>query len=1162
MKPNFSIVLIARNEEQTLPRLLSSLEEFKGRGGEVCLLDTGSTDKTVQIARDWGCGVEEVGEKYLHTVDKELADKINTRFLVDEPDIVKEGDKYFDFSGARNHAASLASNDWVSFADCDEELTKLDIDKINKIIENKELAHLSYDFVFSHDQFGKPAINFTQSKFYNRNKIAWKNLVHEIISPINGGGKEFFLSPDIFRLEHWQQPGDRHSYLIGLAVDCFLHQDSDRNSHYFARELLWSGRPKSAIKEFERHVSMNGWPAERCQSLVFMGDCWGALNNPEKQAEAYAKAFYVDSSRREPLIKLGYFYLHNKNWLAAISMAKAAMEIPWSAFYANDRSHYEHVPHEILYQAMGWRGDIEGAQKHLLEAMKFLPYHPQYLRDTKYYFPYYDHGIEGWMSFPEILFLYNLSKKYRNVAEIGSWKGRSTHALLSGGAQITAIDTWKGSEFTGDDTNWMAKKEDILATFKKNVKGFKNLKIDVNKSLDAAKNYKDGEFEAVFIDAGHRYEDVLEDIEAWLPKATKFICGHDYKPDVWMGVIKAVDEVFGKPDGVEDSIWWVDLEKRLGKSQTIPKDIYTFWLSENELPEDLKKYIESQKIPGYRHHLVGLKDIPKDIPIPYVQEAIAAKKWVKAVDYLKMWYIYHHGGIVMDADVEILPGKNFDDMLDNQMFVAKEENGFLGYSLVGGIKGHPLAKQYLEEVPKKFKGSDDLNFESSMEVFTHLGYADKTVKVYDPEYFFPYNWQTGVTKITPNTRSFHHFLMSWVPKERQDTYKDPGIDGWMAPEELQFLYKTAKDMNSICEMGSWKGRSTHALLSGCRGQITAIDTFKGSKDPLDWSHEPGKTQDIYAQFQKNVGHFKNLTTYTGESLEISKRFSDKSFDMVFIDAGHTYEEVRDDIRAWKNKAKILLCGHDYVDTPWMGVWRAVDEELGGPDEVHGTIWVKWLNKPRVSICIPHLGRPEKLHRLITEIKKTAGYDNYEILVGVDDYPPNNKGVPKVLKELVERSSGELIMYLGNDVIPQQDFLKLAVFKMLSEFPEADGLVGLNDSYWKLGEIATHFLISKKLLPYLDGEIFHTGYYHCGCDNELTERCRKIGKYVWAENAKIYHDHPVQNGFQVKDMDKTYELAYRQDRMEHDRDLLHQRAALLGFELRENFTRPPAVENTH
>ena len=43
-----------------------------------------------------------------------------------------------------------------------------------------------------------------------------------------------------------------------------------------------------------------------------------------------------------------------------------------------------------------------------------------------------------------------------------------------------------------------------------------------------------------------------------IPKAKKIICGHDYSP-VWKDVMRAVDEKFGKPDGVAGSIWWVKI---------------------------------------------------------------------------------------------------------------------------------------------------------------------------------------------------------------------------------------------------------------------------------------------------------------------------------------------------------------------------------------------------------------------------------------------------------------------------------------------------------------------------------------------------------------------------------------------------------------------------
>jgi hypothetical protein len=160
----------------------------------------------------------------------------------------------------------------------------------------------------------------------------------------------------------------------------------------------------------------------------------------------------------------------------------------------------------------------------------------------------------------------------------------------------------------------------------------------------------------------------------------------------------------------------------------------------------------------------------------------------------------------------------------------------------------------------------------------------------------------------------------------------------------------------------------------------------------------------------------------------------------------------------------------------------------------------------------------------------------------------------MVKTMVENTTGDLVMYLGNDCLPQKDFLYLAVRRFLDSFPDGTGLVGLNDGYWH-GEIATHWLASKSLLPLLDGEFFHTGYFHNGCDNELTERCRKLGKYVWAKEAKVDHYHPILNGFDPEQMDDVNRLAFEPQRLAHDRELLKTRSVELGFDYHEFYVKP-------
>jgi len=172
--------------------------------------------------------------------------------------------------------------------------------------------------------------------------------------------------------------------------------------------------------------------------------------------------------------------------------------------------------------------------------------------------------------------------------------------------------------------------------------------------------------------------------------------------------------------------------------------------------------------------------------------------------------------------------------------------------------------------------------------------------------------------------------------QRDVHYCNP-IPGWMYVRELNWLYDTAKEMKTICEIGSWKGRSTHALCSGARGHVYAVDHFEGSAGEAE-QHSEAIEGDIEAQFMANVGsRFSNVTVVKLDSLEYAKAcaLSGKKFDLIFLDGGHEYEEIKADIMAWRPLAKKILAGHDYNMFP--GVTRAVNE-IFGKVKTCETIW--------------------------------------------------------------------------------------------------------------------------------------------------------------------------------------------------------------------------------
>ncbi len=139
---------------------------------------------------------------------------------------------------------------------------------------------------------------------------------------------------------------------------------------------------------------------------------------------------------------------------------------------------------------------------------------------------------------------------------------------------------------------------------------------------------------------------------------------------------------------------------------------------------------------------------------------------------------------------------------------------------------------------------------------------------------------------------------------------NPPIPGWMFDGELDWLYRTAKQMRSVVEVGSWMGKSTHALASGCPGIVIAVDHFKGSESQRDDVHALAKTVDIGEIFARNMAGFTNVILKRMDSLEAAAQAEPSSVDMIFIDGDHEYCSVRADIKAWLPIAGRLLCGHD------------------------------------------------------------------------------------------------------------------------------------------------------------------------------------------------------------------------------------------------------------
>lgn len=167
------------------------------------------------------------------------------------------------------------------------------------------------------------------------------------------------------------------------------------------------------------------------------------------------------------------------------------------------------------------------------------------------------------------------------------------------------------------------------------------------------------------------------------------------------------------------------------------------------------------------------------------------------------------------------------------------------------------------------------------------------------------------------------------------------VQGWFAYQELEPIIEAAAESEPddvFVEIGVWKGCSTVAIAPEFQGhRYVAVDHFKGSEgDPLHLADpELPRIQEIFEQNLKNFELEDRVEILAEDSLAAANQFEEASIDIVLLDAGHEYQEVRADIEAWWPKIKVggRMFFHDWG---WEGVRKAIEEaELPGSSPTPG-----------------------------------------------------------------------------------------------------------------------------------------------------------------------------------------------------------------------------------
>jgi hypothetical protein len=132
------------------------------------------------------------------------------------------------------------------------------------------------------------------------------------------------------------------------------------------------------------------------------------------------------------------------------------------------------------------------------------------------------------------------------------------------------------------------------------------------------------------------------------------------------------------------------------------------------------------------------------------------------------------------------------------------------------------------------------------------------------------------------------------------------------------LDRLPKDLK-IVELGVFKGEFSEEIYKRMNPkELYLVDIWKGefgSGDKDGNNHTVVKDmKDVYLNLKNKYAHHDNIFIYRKNTIDFLNSVSDDYFDMIYVDADHSYEAVTKDMELsfLKLKNSGILAGHDYI----------------------------------------------------------------------------------------------------------------------------------------------------------------------------------------------------------------------------------------------------------
>lgn len=330
------VYAISKNEEMFVERFCNSAKD----ADLILIADTGSTDRTIDLAEQCGAQV---------------------------PSICITP---WRFDDARNAALALIPDDidiCVSL-DLDEELQPGWREEIERVW-TEGTTRLRYGFDWG------AGIVFKYEKIHARHGYRWTHPCHEY--PIPYLINEQYADTDMLMVIHKpDNTKSRGQYLPLLEMSVQEDPNDPRNAFYYARELSFHGHWQHSIEECNRYLALPNanWPNERCYAYRVISRCYDALGDWDNAIKAARQGVIEAPYTREPWCEIAKLAYQRHQWAECYGAAKSALAIEQREWvYTVDPAVWGSLPHDYASIAAYHLGMLEEALKHGKLALEHEP---------------------------------------------------------------------------------------------------------------------------------------------------------------------------------------------------------------------------------------------------------------------------------------------------------------------------------------------------------------------------------------------------------------------------------------------------------------------------------------------------------------------------------------------------------------------------------------------------------------------------------------------------------------------------------------------------------------------------------------------------------------------------------------------------------------------